>query len=47
LIEVLQMEMNIGRAAEWHDWVNDIVATTISLVVSSVLLRMIGTERTT
>lgn len=38
-IEILQMKMNLGRAAEWGDWMNDMMATTISLVVMSVLLR--------
>lgn len=40
LIEFLQMEMNLGRAAEWHDWMNDMVATTISLVVSTAVLHV-------
>lgn len=46
LIEFLQWEMALGRAAEWHDWMNDMMATTISLVVSSVVLRMTRSDRT-
>lgn len=45
VIEFLQLEMAIGRAAEWHDWVNDVVATTIGLVVANLGLRMAGINR--
>lgn len=46
MIEILQLVMALGRAAEWRDWVNDIVATTISLVVSTVILRMVRPTHT-
>lgn len=38
-IELLQMEMALGRAGEWRDWTNDMMATTISLVVAAAILR--------
>ena len=44
-IEFFQMEMAMGRQAEWRDWVNDVVATTIGLVVANVGLRMTGPDR--
>lgn len=47
LIEILQKVMNVGRAAEWHDLVNDMVATTMALVVANLLIRMMrGADRT-
>lgn len=45
LIEILQMQMGLGRAGEWRDWMNDMTATTISLVVSAVVLRTIRADR--
>lgn len=38
-IELLQSLMGLGREAEWSDWINDMVAITVSLVVGAVILR--------
>jgi hypothetical protein len=32
-IELMQLEMALGRQAEWRDWFNDLAATTVALVV--------------
>lgn len=41
MIELLQFEMNLGRAAEMHDWINDMSAAAISLAVSFAVLRLV------
>lgn len=46
LIEILQLEMNLGRQAEMSDWMNDLSATTIALVVSYVALRVFRSDET-
>lgn len=35
-IEIAQLLMNAGRRAEWNDWANDLLATTIALVLVAV-----------
>lgn len=35
-IEIAQLLMNMGRAAEWDDWANDLAATAIALTLVSV-----------
>ena len=32
-IEIAQWAMNLGRQAQWSDWVHDLIATTISLAI--------------
>jgi hypothetical protein len=32
-IEIAQLLMNVGRAAEWDDWMNDVLATAIALML--------------
>ena len=44
LIEILQLEMNLGRAAEMSDWINDLSATTISLVITHIALRLLPND---
>lgn len=39
-IELLQLEMHLGRVGEWRDWINDMMATTISLVLAAAILRL-------
>lgn len=36
-IELLQFVMGLGREAEWNDWINDMTAITVSLVVCAVI----------
>lgn len=42
LIEILQQVMDLGRAAEMADWINDINATTISLLAAYVAVRFLN-----
>ncbi|HEX7751461.1 MAG TPA: hypothetical protein VF440_03595 [Novosphingobium sp.] len=46
LIEMLQYEMNLGRAAEMSDWINDLSATTIALMVGTLAIRVRGFDKT-
>ncbi|WP_137863497.1 MULTISPECIES: hypothetical protein [unclassified Sphingomonas] len=34
-IEIAQLLMDVGRVAEWEDWANDLIATTIALALVS------------
>jgi hypothetical protein len=42
LIEILQLEMHLGRSAEMSDWINDLSATTIALSVAFIALKVFG-----
>lgn len=46
LIEILQWAMNLGRAAEMSDWVNDLSATTIALTIGYLASRMLRSDET-
>ncbi len=41
-IELLQSFMGMGRAAEWHDWLNDLVAITVSLAAGAAIFSRRG-----
>lgn len=36
-IELLQFAMRLGREADWGDWINDMTAITVSLVVCAMI----------